>query len=277
MSHQKVKLMTGTYDAGKLQRNLQEHILLEEDEDGSFAQGDQVAEEILPINPLLNKSEPKVYPIEINLEDLEKANGIEDDWEHSLLKIIESSEVSPKLSWDDEFESDSYEKDKKGMRGPKQMKDIQNKYIVEIDEDSLKDVLKVLSAFEIREGEDFNVSNNKSKRVKIVIEKRGTRECNKIDVTGKSPQNEAMKEDRSKFDQIMDQFQRGIRIKKKFGKGYVKMNADNMPGTYHELYSVVSGIVDENTTEDMIKYLFRKSKSFKAMGKMLNIDEIILC
>nr|AZB86612.1 polymerase-associated protein P [Bovine ephemeral fever virus]AZM32439.1 polymerase-associated protein P [Bovine ephemeral fever virus]AZM32451.1 polymerase-associated protein P [Bovine ephemeral fever virus]QBQ82418.1 polymerase-associated protein P [Bovine ephemeral fever virus] len=278
MSHLKPKIMTGAYDAEKLRKNLQEQIALEEDELENQTDFENNKEESnISNNPLIIKQEPGIYPIEINLEDLEKANGIEEDWENSLLKIIESSDVTPKLSWDDEFENDTYKgcnvltKDLCNDSGN------QEKNNVQIKQSSLSDVAQVLSLFHIRSDVDYKIERDNKGLVRIIklSKKDKSIESNKRDIIDQ--ESDKHTECNSNFDAVMDQFQKGIRVKKRFGKGYVKINADNMPGTYHDLYNVISAVKGEKTVEEMIRYLFKKSKSFKSISKTLNIDEMILC
>nr|QED88203.1 phosphoprotein [Bovine ephemeral fever virus]QED88225.1 phosphoprotein [Bovine ephemeral fever virus] len=278
MSQLKPKIMTGAYDAEKLRKNLQEQLALEDDElDNTNDVEDKREESNIHDNPLVIKHEPGVYPIEINLEDLEKANGIEEDWENSLLKIIESSDVTPKLSWDDEFENDVYGRCNVQSKDPSNDSDDQERNDVQITQSSLVDVTKVLSLFEIKPEIDYKIERESKNKIKII-------KLNKEDKDVESKRSNAICQDsglhtecKSNFDAVMDQFQRGIRIKKRFGKGYIKINADNMPGTYHDLYNVISAVKNEKTVEEMIRYLFKKSKAFKNISKTLNTDEMILC
>nr|WOZ03538.1 polymerase-associated protein P [Bovine ephemeral fever virus] len=278
MSHLKPKIMTGAYDAEKLRRNLQEQIALEEDELENQTDFESNKEESnINNNPLVIKQEPSIYPIEINLEDLEKANGIEEDWENSLMKIIESSDVTPKLSWDDEFENCTYKGCVVSSEDLCNDSGNQEKNEVPIKQSSLEDVAQVLSLFQIRSEVDYKIEKDNKNQVKII-------KLSKQDKSVKSKRNDVVNQDSDKHmkydsncDAVMDQFQKGIRIKKRFGKGYVKINADNMPGTYHDLYNVISTVEGEKTVEEMIRYLFKKSKSFKSINKTLNIDEMILC
>nr|QDM55298.1 polymerase associated protein [Bovine ephemeral fever virus] len=278
MSHLKPKIMTGAYDAEKLRKNLQEQIALEEDELENPTDFECNAEESnINSNPLIIKQEPGIYPIEINLEDLEKANGIEEDWENSLLKIIESSDVTPKLSWDDEFENDRYRgcsistKDLCIDSGNKEKNNVQ------IKQSSLADVAQVLSLFQMRSEVDYRIEKDNKNLVNIIklSKKDKGPEFKRNDITDQDSDKHT--ECSSNFDAVMDQFQKGIRVKKRFGKGYVKINADNMPGTYHDLYNVISAVKDERTVEELIRHLFKKSKSFRSISKTLNIDEMILC
>nr|ARE59194.1 polymerase-associated protein P [Bovine ephemeral fever virus] len=278
MSHLKPKIMTGAYDAEKLRRNLQEQIALEEDELENQTDFESSAERSnINSNPLIIKQETGIYPIEINLEDLEKANGIEEDWENSLLKIIESSDVTPKLSWDDEFENDTYRgcnistKDLCMDSGNKEKNNVQ------IKQSSLADVAQVLSLFQMRSEVDYRIEKDNKNLVNIIklSKKDKGPELKRKDIIGQDSDKHT--ECNSNFDAVMDQFQKGIRIKKRFGKGYVKINADNMPRTYHDLYNVISAVKDERTVEEMIRHLFKKSKSFRSISKTLNIDEMILC
>nr|QIN85960.1 phosphoprotein [Bovine ephemeral fever virus]QIN85963.1 phosphoprotein [Bovine ephemeral fever virus] len=278
MSHLKPKIMTGAYDAEKLRKNLQEQIALEEDELENQTDFESSAEgSNINSNPLIIKQEAGIYPIEINLEDLEKANGIEEDWENSLLKIIESSDVTPKLSWDDEFENDTY----RGCNIP--TKDLcmdsgnKEKNNVQIKQSSLADVAQVLSLFQMKLEIDYKIEKDNKNLVNIIklSNKDKGLELKRKDIIGQDSDKHT--ECNSNFDAVMDQFQKGIRVKKRFGKGYVKINADNMPGTYHDLYNVISAVKDEKTVEEMIRHLFKKSKSFRSISKTLNIDEMILC
>nr|QRZ60229.1 polymerase-associated protein [Bovine ephemeral fever virus]QRZ60238.1 polymerase-associated protein [Bovine ephemeral fever virus] len=278
MSHLKPKIMTGAYDAEKLRKNLQEQIALEDDDlDHQNDFEGRKDESNINNNPLVVKPETGVYPIEINLEDLEKANGIEEDWENSLLKIIESSDITPKLSWDDEFENNpcrgrsAYLKDVPNDPGIWERRDVQ------IKQSSLVDVEHALSLFQIISEVDYKIEKDNKNQVKIIkLSKRD----NNVDLIKNNvicQNSDKTTEHNSNFDAVMEQFQRGIRVKKRFGKGYVKINADNMPGTYHDLYNVISAVKGEKTVEEMIRYLFKKSKGFKNISKTLNTDEMILC
>ncbi|AFR67089.1 polymerase-associated protein [Kimberley virus] len=274
MEHFNPKEVCRSYDLAALMNNIKDI-----PEDGELDENQE--EKPTGKNSLVGRdlSSKKVYPVEIRLEELEEKGNDDLDWEGDLLKIVESCESDKSVDIYEEKDlkhpikpsEEYFPRDPvRSVKKPKDglLMDIACPILIGVGE--INKIVGILEFFNLYHDIDYNLEWDE--RGMIMIKKAGVSNCgpstiNKTSSTGQS--------DNKLFNGVMDTINRGIRIKKKYGKGFLKIDAENLPITHHEIYGIIQKMDQNLKTTDGLKLLLRKAKGTKSMVKSMDLDNII--
>ncbi|UYL95592.1 MAG: polymerase-associated protein [Huanggang Rhabd tick virus 2] len=275
MEHFNPKEVCRSYDLAALMSNIKEV-----EDTGEIS---EVREETqTTANPLIGKDQPskRVFPIEIRLEDLEEKGEEELDWEDDLLKIVESCEPdgtdehipeTKQMAIDESVLKNS----KKGFRGL--MRPIKDQRATEpicpilLGVNEINKIVGILSFFNLNHDVDYSLEGDEDGMIRITrpVEVRDQPKMVERASTSNEPENKL-------FTKIMEIINRGIRIKKKYGKGFVKIDAENLPVTHHEIYNIVSRLDKDINEIEGFKLVLKKAKGTRSMIKSMDLDNIII-
>nr|WGO62839.1 polymerase-associated protein P [Hefer Valley virus] len=258
--------LKGLYDLDKLRANLQEG--MSDEEDGAI---DRPPDQMNPTltNPVIGfNKEVMLMNRELSLEEFEA--GTSGDWEEDVLKIVELAESTSQVKTiynDNPLDSREYNQE--------EMRDAQIvDRPVKLTINETNKVAEILLLFGIKENKDYIFEGREDG---FIVIKKCNHQILKNSATKEVGRETERQGKNTTFDQIMHGLKAGIRIKKKIGKGYIRINGDNFPMTHHEIHAWCENQKDlPPSIEESIKLIFKKAKQLKALKKNLDLENVII-
>ncbi|AFR67109.1 polymerase-associated protein [Malakal virus] len=275
MDHFNPKEVCRSYDLAALMNNIKDI-----QEDGELDENQE--EKPNGKNSLVGRdpSSKKVYPVEIRLEELEERGSDDLDWEGDLLKIVESCESNKSIDINEEkdlkhpikpFAEDSTQNQVRSIKQPSdnRLVDIACPILIGVGE--INKIVGILEFFNLYHDIDYNLEGDE--RGMIMIKKAGASNNGSSAINNTSSTSQS---DNKLFNGVMEMINRGIRIKKKYGKGFLKIDAENLPITHHEIHGIIQRMDQNLETTDGLRLLLKKAKGTRSMVKSMDLDNIIL-
>nr|CAG9163303.1 MAG: phoshoprotein P [Kokolu virus] len=259
------------YNLEKLKDNLQDDSLNEDEETIFVRPGND--EKCMTGNPLTGMSDEMfLLNRELSIEEFEA--GGSGNWEEDVLKIVELADA-PAIPLIDEIPSGTNSR-KSDL--PNSSGDGNPSCLTGLGVHDIQRVSQVLSLFGLKEEIDYIFEGEEDGYVTLKrISGIKKNPIIKKEVPKKTCEHMTKEKNNALFDTIMDSLKAGIRIKKKIGKGFVKINSDNFPMTHHEIYAwSVTQKTEFPSAEESIQCIFKKSKQLKGLSKGLDLDNVII-
>ncbi|QEA08641.1 phosphoprotein [Puchong virus] len=259
------------YNLEKLKDNLQDDSL-NEDEETIFMKPNNGGEERIS-NPITGiPDEVFLLNRELSIEEFE--TGGSGNWEEDVLKIVELAET-PVIPLVEEVSCDTgYNR----SRSKSQSSQESSTCITGLGVHDIQKVSHALRLFGLKEGMDYTFEGDEDGYVTLKKISRTAKDSEgKREIDHQIGEGRVKGEGNTTFNQIMGSLKSGIRIKKKIGKGFVKINSDNFPMTHHEVYAwSVNQRVEFQSAEESIQCLFKKAKQLKGLSKGLDLSNIVI-
>ncbi|QEA08651.1 phosphoprotein [Hayes Yard virus] len=259
------------YDLERLKNNLQDDSL-NEDEETIFvkAQGEEIEK---VNNPIVGLPEDAfLLNREISLEEFE--TGASGNWEDDVLKIVELAESPHIPLFNMKTECNRTDEERPNRYVPRR----EEECVSQLGIHDVQKVTQALNLFGLKEHKDYVLEGNENGYItlrKLLRDREGIKKEKHGDP--QKTTDSLTHDGDTTFDKIMNALKLGIRIKKKIGRGFVKINVENFPMTHHEIHAwSLTQKGGFQTMEESVQCLFKKSKQLRGLSKGLDLENIII-